>query len=216
VSTPAKSHRSHTQKILAHIEAHQRVTQRDLAGRLGIALGLINALVRRLVKEGSVEIVRVKPRGARYLLTPAGAAARARDTRIYLEETVSHYAETREIIRRRLDLLSAEWPHPCATTGADATAAVRRKRVVFYGAGEVAEIGYASLQSTDLQLVGVVDDDRSRHFFGMPVHSPSQLSSDGLEGEPFGCVIIMSLNSAAAIHSCLEARGFPSERIFCL
>ena len=41
---------------------------------MGIALGLINLLVRRLVRKGWVRIIRIKPNRVRYLLTPVGIA----------------------------------------------------------------------------------------------------------------------------------------------
>jgi hypothetical protein len=86
---------------------------------------------------------------------------------------------------------------------------------VFYGAGEVAEIGYVSLQGSDFELVGVVDDDpRRQTFFGLPVSPSSQLSADRLDGKPFDIVVIMSFRSASGIRERLESKGFPPERIF--
>jgi hypothetical protein len=41
---------------------------------MGIALGLTNLLVRRLVHKGWVRIIRIKLNRVRYLLTPAGIA----------------------------------------------------------------------------------------------------------------------------------------------
>src|SRR4029078_13053176 len=97
----------------------------------------------------------------RYLLTPAGIAAKARLTREYLESSLTFYAEARERIRERFAELSAELG-----------AAGPTKRIVFLGAGEVAEIGYVSLQETDLELVGVIDSTRTKHVFGPPVQTP--------------------------------------------
>ena len=41
---------------------------------MGIALGLTNLIIRRLVHKGWVRIIRIKPNRVRYLLTPAGMA----------------------------------------------------------------------------------------------------------------------------------------------
>lgn len=206
-----KTHQSYAREILAHIDASEQVTQRDLASAAGIALSLTNLLIRQLVKKGWIQMVRVKPNRFRYLLTPAGMAAKARQTREYLEGTVRLYTETRELMRRVLERLSDEWP--CTNGG---SAAGLRKRIVFYGAGEVAEIGYVSLQATDLELVGVIDDNSGRRFFGMAVHAPSALTVQRLNGESFEYLVIMSFKYADRMRLRMERRGFPRERIICL
>ena len=157
------SHDAHTHEILGRIAAGAEISQRSIARSLGIALGLTNLIVRRLVRNGWVRLVRVKPNRVRYLLTPAGMAAKARMARARLQSTVCRYTEARARISESLAALSADWPR----NGRGSTP----KRIVFYGTGEVAEIGYVCLQETDLQLVGVVGDSQRRQFFGMPVRS---------------------------------------------
>jgi DNA-binding MarR family transcriptional regulator len=49
-------------------------SQRSLSRDMGIALGLTNLIIRRLVHKGWVRIIRIKPNRVRYLLTPAGIA----------------------------------------------------------------------------------------------------------------------------------------------
>src|SRR6266849_501649 len=145
--------------ILTAIEADHGVSQRRLAHRLGIALGLTNLLLRRIIAKGWVKVVHIQRNRVSYLLTPAGIAAKAKLTREYLEGTLQFYAEARERVRDRFAELSRQLT----------SESVASKRIVFYGEGEVAEIGYVSLQETDLQLVGVVDALRAKPFFGLPV-----------------------------------------------
>jgi DNA-binding MarR family transcriptional regulator len=194
-----------TGRILARMEADERVTQRRLAGELGIALGLTNLLIRRIVKKGWVKAVSVRPKRVRYLITPEGIAERARVTRAYFENTLSLYTETRERIRRSLARLSATWP-----------AGVGEKRIVFYGASEVAEIAYICLDGTDLRLVGVVDDVRRTPFLGTPVHPATALTPTHLDGKAFGRVAVMSFRRADDIRRRLEDIGYPDDRIFWL
>ena len=66
------SHDQFTHRILTEIEADNRLSHRSLSRDLGIALGLTNLLIRRLVRKGWVRIIRIKPNRVRYLLTPAG------------------------------------------------------------------------------------------------------------------------------------------------
>ena len=193
-------------RILAEIEAGRGSSQRSLARSAGVALGLANLLVRRLVRRGLIEIVKTTPNRVRYVITPAGVLEKARMTRAYLDYSLRFYADARERLHHSFAALSSEW------------AGVREeeKRIVFYGAGEVAEIGYVCLQESDLKLVGVADDDRRRPFFGLPVHPTSQLGPERLGDIPYGRVVIMSLRNTEATRDALEDRGCDPHRIYTL
>jgi DNA-binding Lrp family transcriptional regulator len=193
-------------RILHEVEAGRGVSQRFLAKNVGVALGLTNLLLRRLARRGLIEIIKVRPNRVRYVITPAGVAEKARMTRAYLDYSLRFYAEARERLQHSFARLSAEWP---ATDGAE-------KSIVFYGAGEIAEIGYVCLQDSDLKLVGVADDERRRPFFGLPVHPADHLGPDRLAGIPYGRVLVMSLRDADLKRARLEERGCPADRIYTL
>lgn len=196
----------HTRRILQAIASGQRVTQRSLSGDLGVALGLTNLLIRRLVGKGYVKIAGMGPRHVRYLMTAAGWEALASATRQSLENTVHLYTQTREQIRKTLSAVSEH----CEV---DATG---QKRVVFYGAGDVAEIAYVSLQTTDLALVGVVDDRRTGRFFQVPISPPEQLSADRLGEVPYAHIIVTSVRHAESIRARLDGQDVPRSRVSCL
>jgi DNA-binding MarR family transcriptional regulator len=198
------AHGQHLRGILLEIEADRGVSQRRLSDRLGIALGLTNLLLRRIVAKGWVKVIHIRPNRVQYLLTPSGLAAKARLTRDYLESTVSFYADARERVRERFRELSAQLD-----------AEGRSKRIVFYGAGEIAEIGYVSLQETDLQLVAVVDISRTTSFFGLPVHAPDKLTAADLAGRAFDRLVVMSLVTDG-ISERLKKSGVAPEQVFWL
>ena len=182
------------------------VTQRSLSNELGVALGLTNLLVRRLVGKGYVKMTGLGTRHVRYLMTPGGLEALARATRYSLENTVHLYTQTREQIRASLTAVSDS----CAMDGSG------QKRVVFYGAGDVAEIAYVSLQRTDLTLVGVIDDYRQGLFFGLPIHNRDQLTSGSLSGAGYSHVIVASIRHTEAIQARISERGIPPSQVHCL
>lgn len=189
--------------ILRAIASGAPVTQRSLSGDLGVALGLTNLLIRRLVAKGYVKMGGVGTRHVRYLMTASGWEALAQETRDSLENTVHLYTETREQIRTSLDRIAER----CALDERG------RKPVVFYGAGDVAEIAYVSLQRTDLTLVGVVDDKKSGQFFGMDIQRPSALSAARLNGEPYGHVVVTSIRHAEKIRARLGMLDVPADRV---
>jgi hypothetical protein len=177
---------------------------------MGIALGLTNLLVRRLVRKGWVRIIRMKSNRVRYLLTPAGITEKARMSRVALQNSIRFYVDARDRIRERFTTLSRELRSD--GEGFDDTSAA--KRIVFYGAGEVAEVGYVCLQGTDLQLVGVVDDQGRKRFFDVPVHDPALLHATDINGSPFGRLVVMSFGDTDKIRAQLEALAIPPDRIF--
>ncbi len=179
------------------------MSQRSLSQRVGIALGLTNLLVRRLVRKGWVRMIRVNPNRVAYLLTPAGLAAKARLSCAYFVHSTRFYAEARDRVLRSLERLSAEWPGP------DGTA----KEVVFFGAGEVAEIGFICLHETDLRLVAVVDETRTKPFFGLPVCPPEQASALARVATP-PIVLPMSFEPPDALEERLLRAGIPVDRVF--
>lgn len=199
-----KNHYNHT--ILRAIASGERVTQRGLASELGVALGLTNLLIRRLAAKGFVKVAGAGTRHVKYLMTASGWEELARETRDSLENTINLYTQTREQITHSLDRIADQ----CARD------AQGRKPVVFYGAGDVAEIAYISLQRTDLTLIGVVDDKKSGQFFGMPISSPSSLLPGRFENEPFSHVVVTSVRHADKIRTRLAGLGVPAERVSCL
>jgi len=202
----SSSEQEHHRQILQAIASGERVTQRSLSRELGIALGLTNLFVRRLVGKGYVRISRMGTRHVRYLMTPEGWEALGRATRISLENTVHLYTQTREQIRASLETLSGQ----CHVNGSG------QKCVVFYGAGDVAEIAYVSLQRTDLTLIGIVDDRRRGRFFEMSIRGPECLSADALDGLAYSHVIVASIRHSESIRGRISDCGVPADKVYCL
>jgi DNA-binding MarR family transcriptional regulator len=203
-----RSHDEYAHRILTEIEGGEAISQRSLAGRLGIALGLTNLLVRRLARKGWIRVAGIKPHRVKYLITPQGIAEKARMTREYLKHSLAVYSQARDRIGERFSTLSAEWP---------GTGSGGEKRVVFYGADEVAEIGFVCLQLTDLKLVGVVSADaatRSRSFFGMPVHSREALRPGMVAGVAFDMLVVMSFDDRDAVQRSLDEIDYRHGGVF--
>jgi hypothetical protein len=139
-------------------------------------------------------------------MTAEGWEALAHATRQSLENTVHLYTQTREQIRSSLSAISER-----CNIHADG-----QKRIVFYGAGDVAEIAYISIQGTDLNLVGVVDDRRTGRFFEVGISPPEELSADTIGSVPYGHVVVTSLRHAEAIRARIHALGVPPDRVSCL
>ena len=57
-------------RLLDEFTREPMVTQRALSGRLGIALGLVNAYVKRLYKKGYIKVKNLPRNRIKYIITP--------------------------------------------------------------------------------------------------------------------------------------------------
>jgi len=188
------NHSDPTYRLLEQIEASPDVSQRSIASSLGIALGLTNSLVRGLIHRGWVRAINIKPHRVQYLITPTGIAEKARLSRAAFRNSVERFAVARERVQETFHQVSREWPGP-----------VRNKPIIFYGAGEVAEIGYICLQETDLNLIAVIDDQGRSRFFGVPVYPASALREVLTAAPSEARIIVMSLAQTETIREDLAA-----------
>jgi hypothetical protein len=187
-------------QLLAGVASGRPISQRSLARELGMALGLTNLLLRQLSRSGWIRIVRLKPNRAQYFITPEGMAEQSRRTREYFQRNVRVYAETRDLIRQSFQRLMAR-------TVDSPT------RIAFFGAGEIAELGYVVIAETGLQLVAVVDDQRTVPFFGAPVFPVSRLNGHMAGDHTYDALVVMSLDDPLDIRRRLADLGVEESRI---
>src|SRR4029079_15187150 len=109
-------------QLLEALEQESRISQRSLGGRLGIALGLTNLYLKRLIRKGYVKCVTVPPNRLVYSLTPKGVSRKARLTYEFMKYSLDFYRDARQHLRRSL-----------------AQAVTRQQRVALYGTGDAAE-----------------------------------------------------------------------------
>src|SRR5262245_30383264 len=93
--------------LLNSVEVDGERSQRHIAAELGIALGLVNAYLKRCIKKGWVKVNQAPARRYAYYLTPQGFAEKSRLTVDYLSDSFSFFR------RAKAD---------CATVFADARA----------------------------------------------------------------------------------------------
>lgn len=181
--------------LLTEVERDGGVTQRSLAAKLGVALGLANLYLKRLVRNGYIAITTIPSRRIRYVLTPEGSAEKSRLTSLRLEYALSHYRELRARLREALSQM--------AQNG--------MKRVVIYGTSELAEMAYLSLREMQMTLVGFVDDGRQESFLSYPVRS-----SDVLREWQFDVVLLANFDQQTGVRAKLEHHQVPDSKIIAL
>ena len=100
-------------QALDAIAHDDRVTQRSLADQLGMALGLTNLYLKRLVRKGYVKCVNIQSNRLRYLLTPKGIDEKAKVTLRFLKSKLAEY----ESIKAELEELKKDATRSRGTVG---------------------------------------------------------------------------------------------------
>lgn len=144
--------------LLSEISGDDQLSQREIAKRLGIALGLVNSYLKNLVSKGFVRVNNFPKNRYAYLLTPKGFAEKSRLAYQHLSYFSSLYTIARQDYLTLFRALAAEGV----------------KGVAFCGIDEVAEIAYLSMKETGLELELAMDAEAvGGTFFDRKVVSPA-------------------------------------------
>ena len=140
--------------LLESVERDGAQSQRKLASELGIALGLVNAYLKRCVKKGLLKVGQAPARRYAYYLTPHGFAEKSRLTVEYLSSSFSFFRRARE---------------DCSSILRDAQAR-GWKRIALVGVSDLAEIAILCALEQGMTIAAVVDANfASERFVGVPV-----------------------------------------------
>src|ERR1700691_5592313 len=93
--------------LLESVERDGAQTQRRLAGEVGVALGLLNAYLRRCINKGLVKVREAPARRYAYYLTPQGFAEKSRLTAEYLSDSFSFFRKAKDHCTRLFEEAAA-------------------------------------------------------------------------------------------------------------
>jgi DNA-binding MarR family transcriptional regulator len=179
--------------LLESIERDGTRSQRGIASELGVALGLVNAYLRRCIKKGLIKVGEAPARRYAYYLTPQGFAEKSRLTIEYLSYSFSFFREAK-----------AECARIC-----QAARARELGGVVLAGRSELAEITAICALESGLQIVAVVDPAAEGTVF---LRAPLVKSFNDVT-DAFDAVIVTDLARPGQTAQ-LAIEHFGAERVF--
>src|SRR5215468_9192745 len=187
-------------EILTAIDEGRPLTQRDLAQRLGVALGLTNLYLKRLARKGFIKIVEFPQKPAarkrlRYLVTPTGIAEKTRLTYEHMAYSLSLYRRARQTLRESL----ASLPE------------VGMKRIALCGTGEAAELAYLALKEFGLDPVGIFAGEGGGSFLGFAVRPLGEVAHEEVDG-----VVVATFDPPEPHLVALAALGVPPQKLLML
>jgi hypothetical protein len=140
--------------LLDSVERNSATSQRRLAADLGIAVGLINAYLKRCIKKGLIKASQAPARRYAYYLTPQGFVEKARLTVDYLSYSFGFFREAKTDCSRLFQAARARGV----------------RYVVLAGRSDLAEIAVFSAMEQSIEIVGVVQREPPHdRFVGLPV-----------------------------------------------
>ena len=143
-----------TLEMLEAIHEQGDVTQRHLAGRMGVALGLTNSYLKRCVRKGLVKVQQAPANRYLYYLTPKGFAEKSRLTGRYLSISFTFY--------RRAGASCADAFADCRQRG--------YQRIGLCGASDLAEIAALRALEHEVQIACVLDANHdAERLLNLPV-----------------------------------------------
>ena len=142
-----------TLNLLSTLEEDGDMTQRNIASKLGVALGLANAYLKKSVEKGYVKIKQVPRKRYSYYITPKGFAEKAALTAEYFTSSYAFFRKS----KNDCELILNE----CALNGI--------YDVILSNISELAEITILTSLDSKINIIGVIDEDKTS-FNGVNVY----------------------------------------------
>ncbi len=143
-------------RLLEEVELTPEMTQRRLASKLGVALGVANLLVRTMAKKGHIRATHLGWKRWVYIVTPAGFARKISLTLAYVDRFLDHYQRVRSLLRDELNALNLN----------------AESRIAIYGTDELTELVYLCLRDMGVTEIEALDHNANgRRLLGVEVQS---------------------------------------------
>ena len=128
---------------LLELKADSSLSQRSLAHKLNISLGLTNSILQNLIYRGLIKAKKMTGRKILYLITPKGMVQATNFIYDRVRETQHYYQYAKDLLTTHFTNLYDK--------GA--------RKAGIYGTGQLAEIAYLSLLDSPLKLHSILTDD---------------------------------------------------------
>lgn len=183
--------------ILDMIEKNQNVTQREIASAVSNTVSMVNAYLGTIESMGLLEKERKTSKNVVYHITKKGVERKKLLYIGYLNNAQVLYDRAKENIERFLIQIESKG----------------FKKILLYGAGEVAEILLHSIVSskTAIEVLAVIDDNPSRQtsfLVGKKIISLEEVYKYEYEG-----IFISSYTNNETIYKKLIKNDFPKDKI---
>jgi DNA-binding MarR family transcriptional regulator len=184
--------------ILDLIEKNKDITQREIAKQLGIAVSMVNMILDDLEKNHYLKRKKHTSKTVEYLLSKQGYERRKLLNIWYLKSSQDIYMSAKDNILVFIQQIIAKG----------------YKKILLYGAGEVAEILVRVLnedKKIPLEVLAIIDDNSTRHsqnLLQIPI-----ISKDSIVEYKHDGILVSSYTHRMTIRQTLESIKYPLKNI---
>ncbi len=184
--------------ILDLIEKDANITQREISKIIGVAVSMTNAYIENFVEKGLIKKKKHSTKTVEYFVTKKGMERRKLLNIWYLKSSHEVYLSAKDNIIKFLDQIINKG----------------FKKILLYGAGEVAEIMLQVMNDDNnipLEVLAVVDDDINRQneiIVNLPIISKENINQYEHDG-----ILVSSYKHHEVIRRNLVEINYPLEQI---
>ncbi len=179
-------------EFLAAIERGEVVTQMTLRQRIGVSVGMVNALVKRAVGKGYAKVHQAPYKRYAYYLTPQGFTEKSRLVAEYLETSLDFFRAARgeyaEIFVRARH--------------------IGLKNIVLAGSGELTEIAVLAALGEGVSIDAILDPEANE-----PERNGIRIIRDLSKAPAIDAIIITETKSPQAVYEQM-CKVFDVSRVF--
>lgn len=184
--------------LLQHMEVNPDTTQKEMAEIIHAAPSMVNVYLNEYEKKNYIMREYISAKTVKYMITPEGLKRKNYLLITYLHELLQLYKLAEDNVEGFLEHLEEQG----------------YKKILLYGAGEVAEtiLGIVrSRQDRLLKVVGVIDDDESRK--GQKMLGFEIVSREDMAEYEHDAVVIASYTYEDEIMAKLREVAYPERRV---
>lgn len=180
--------------LLEAIDKEGDQSQRELSRKLNMSLGLVNTFIKKMKNRGVFKTSSLPGNKVKYILTSEGLAEKTDLTINYISYSIQHYKEIKQRVSKVLT----------------APKLSGKRKIVFYGAGELCEIACVILSEKKLYEYDIIDDAKAgEKICGITIHKEAEIVN-----LDYDAIFIMQLRDFNSTRRRLKVRGVPSDKIF--
>lgn len=184
--------------VLDLIEKHPSITQREISEEIGSSVSMVNAYIDQYEKEGYLKRHYTSKIDVEYRISKKGREQRKLLNINYLKGTQTLYNSAKENIETFILQLESKG----------------FRRILLYGAGEVAEILLHAIKSRVhnlLTVVGIIDDDTKK--IGLTLADVPIIARSMMHQYTFDGILVSSYTNREQIKHQLQLLNYPSSNI---
>lgn len=131
--------------VIREIANNHQPSQRLIARKLGLSLGLTNLIIKRLVKKGYLKVSQLNARKLQYILTPHGIAEKTKKSYHYTLKTIKSIKNLKDKIQ---EIILNEYKNG-------------KRKFVIQGNNELATLVEISLRNLNLEGLEYINADNN-------------------------------------------------------